>query len=749
MRRHAKLIVAAAVVALVLAGCQMPLSTNPGDAVADTETASLPPDEVRDVPRSVTGPFTFETLYSVALRLEVDLYETDENGAIVGEPLPDGSVDVFVQLDDSEGNPVFSGMLSDEGTLYATVQLPSAAEDMSLTVRAAGFEPRTIVVDDMAEFELIDRTLSLARLVPGSAGPASRSTTAASDRDGDGVSDAEDKAPDDPNVAFYAYVPSREAITIAFEDLFGRARAGDADYNDFIASYSIVEGLNADLNVTEITVEAEAVQKLAGYDHRFGIRFDAFAGEAKVSGTYIDLRGREHSYTGQPVTGPAELDLFVNSRYAKGATAGFTVTFDEPQVRDEDPETLPAAPYNPYLFVYNTGHDIHRPDHEANTHSINPGDPFMDADGFPWALLVPREWDHPEEGVRIEVDYPRFTLWRESGGTEYQDWYDPSGGTQEDVTVHVAGYYKEGTSKVAAYWVDDGETISLVDLNSSADAEATDVVVGEDGLVHASGWSDADGVDVAVYWRGSTRIDLDSDARATGIAVGGDGVAYLSGSYLNGEENMAAYWTVDGDVVRRYDLEPDSRSTATGIDLGADGAVYVSGHYDGGSYDIAAYWRAVGDAVEREDLYPGGSSLANAIDRADGVTYVAGRYLSGGVFAAYWVDNAAGLVTLDGTPGSARGIVRLATGTAVAGDYLNADTVRQAAVWESTSPTELSTTVSGASTYAYGVAAHDGVVYATGSQASGSDRAVYWRGTELVALSPLVESRANAVVVRP
>lgn len=461
MKTYARLVVAGVIAALVLAGCGMPLSSvQEGDAL-DAAAATLPPDEVRDVTRSVSGSFTFETLLSVDVRLAVDLYETDEAGRVLGDALPPDSADVFVALDDSEGNRVFAGMVGDDGVLDASVQLPSAAEDMTLTVRAGGFETRTIVIGDMVTFELIDRTLSLKRVVPEADGPASRSSVGvadADDTDGDGVIDTDDDEPEDPTIAFYSYVPSREAITVAYEDLFGRANAGDADYNDFIASYTIREGLNAGGNVTQIYVAAEAVQKLAGYDHRFGIRLDSFEGTASVSGSFIDLKGTSRDYSSRPLVDTAEIELFVNSRYAKEKTAEFTVTFDEPQVRDGGADALPEAPYNPYLFVYNTGHDIHLIGREANTISKNPDDPFVDEKGFPWALLVPRTWTHPEEGVRIEVDYPRFTLWRESGGTEFQDWYDHYQDPYEPPTGNQPPYPVTGLVSSSGAAVEDGDT---------------------------------------------------------------------------------------------------------------------------------------------------------------------------------------------------------------------------------------------------------------------------------------------------
>lgn len=756
MKTYARLVVAAVIAALVLAGCGMPLSPVQEGEALDTAAASLPPDEVRDVTRSVSGPFTFETLLSVDVRLAVELYEVDESGRVLGDALTPDAVDVFVALEDGEGNRVFAGMVGDDGVLDASVQLPSAAEDMTLTVRAGGFETRTIVIDDMVTFELIDRTLSLKRVVPESDGPASRSSLDVvdpDDTDGDGVPDSEDAEPDDPTIAFYSYVPSREAITVAYEDLFGREDAGDADYNDFIASYTIREGLNADGDVTQIYVAAEAVQKLAGYDHRFGIRIDSFEGKASVTGSFVDLKGTSRDYSLRPIVDVAEIDLFMNSRYAKDKSAEFTVTFDEPQTRDGSGDALPEAPYNPYLFVYNTGQDIHLIGREANTISKNPDDPFIDEKGFPWALLVPRDWTHPEEGVRIEVDYPRFTLWRESGGTEHQDWYDhyqdpyDPGGGGEEATVYVAGYYNNGTTNVAAYWVDDATGTSLVDLYTDSLSQATGIAVDEDGDVHAVGWYNTTSGQVAAYWRGNTRYDLETPARATGIVLDSEGTAYISGYYNDGEKNVAAYWTVDGDTITPFDLDPTSRSQATGIDIDGSGTVYVSGYFNNGSHDVAVYWTATDSGVSTEQLYTGGFSRAYAIDHEGGNTYVAGQYVDGDVFASYWVDDAAELVTLDGDAGTGRSILRSDAQTVVAGDYVSGGSIRKPAVWTGSVPENLPTEPVDASGFAYGSTGFDSDIYVVGSQNAGVEEAVYWRSGNLVVLSSGVLSRALAAAV--
>ena len=416
---------------LVMTGCEMLLPMPQAQTLGAEQTlfGTVPSDEIRDVSRSLAGSFTFETLYPVEISLTIELYETDESGNLLSDDaLSSAAHPAYVSLADAADNLVLAGRADESGVFETTAFLPSAPEDMTLLVRVDGFGQRSIEITDLVEYERIDRTVTFSRIGSPGFAHGSRSLfndigVSPADSDGDGVPDLEDVEPSNDRVAFYAFVPSRESITVAYEDLFGRANAGDADYNDFIASYTIRESINADGDVAEILVEATAVQKLAGYNHRFGIRLDSFDGTATVTGTYIASDGSVIERTPEDYDGSAEIDLFINSRRAKGKDASFTVVFDTPQTR-EGLDALPVAPYNPYLFVYNTGKDIHLIGREANDDSNNPGDPFVDGDLFPWALLVPRDWIHPDEGRRIENFYEGFTIWRESAGELAADWYD-------------------------------------------------------------------------------------------------------------------------------------------------------------------------------------------------------------------------------------------------------------------------------------------------------------------------------------
>ena len=410
MKFGSPIILLCAGVLLALAGCPSPLS----DAVTGGRGPSngLPADQAADVVRFAAGDFTFETLLPVSLNLRVNLYN-----AARAKLAPD-SADVIATLRDSMGNVVYSGKVQADGTLHGVLRIPAAPEDMTLTLSGEGVDERRIVLRDVRRYSEVNRTIGLT-----AATSSARSATTAADRDGDGVPDVYDAFPDDPASAFAQNVPADGPLTVAFEDLYLQAQAGDADYNDLVAQYQLTIVTNAENKVVQVKGRAQAVAKLAGYNHRFGIFFGPFSGDARLDVT-------RYNKTGQPlsgdqgnhrkVKGQADIILFQSTRECIGRVTDFSLSFETPQ----EPDQIDQPPYDPYLYVYNTGYDIHLIGESPLPGSRNPaGSSFRDAQGFPWALLVPSAWKNPDEGQRIEIPYPRFTLWRESMGTQFTDWY--------------------------------------------------------------------------------------------------------------------------------------------------------------------------------------------------------------------------------------------------------------------------------------------------------------------------------------
>ena len=111
---------------LLLTSCFL---SNPWINGDKSESALLPPDIINDTMRSFAGPFKYETLLPVDLKLEVAFFEHDPTGGDLREINP-GSVKAVVVLSDSEGNVVYESALQEDGTLDAQLAIPSALEDM-------------------------------------------------------------------------------------------------------------------------------------------------------------------------------------------------------------------------------------------------------------------------------------------------------------------------------------------------------------------------------------------------------------------------------------------------------------------------------------------------------------------------------------------------------------------------------------------------------------------------------------------
>ena len=254
---------------------------NPWSNQSPAGTAALPPDQIHDTLRSFTGPFEFDTLLAVELELNVAPHESTPEAA-----------NIIVTLHDEQGNLVYTGRVQPDGSLTTILQLPAAPEDMTLTLHAHGFETRKVVIRDMVRYSKIDRHMSIL-----STGLNAKGTTLL-DSDGDLIPDIYDAFPNDPDRAFSNRIPAEESLTVAYEDLFLRAQAGDADYNDFIAGYFITEITNSSGQIIELQGEVTAVAKIAGYNHLFGIMIDYFEGSALLNVDYIDFSGNsQHSVT--------------------------------------------------------------------------------------------------------------------------------------------------------------------------------------------------------------------------------------------------------------------------------------------------------------------------------------------------------------------------------------------------------------------------------------------------------------------
>jgi LruC domain-containing protein len=280
-----------------------------------------------------------------------------------------------------------------------------------------------------------------------------------SDRDGDGVTDANDAYPDDPQRAYDSYYPTSGTGTLAFEDHW--PSLGDYDFNDLIMSYRYHLVLNASGSVKDVKITYTVNAVGAKYKNGFGIQFGTAPGNiSSVSGqmnmngnTLFDVSstGYENgqSYAVIPVFPDAHQLFgytgttlpFINTGSGTGyvkaspVTINLSVTFGTPVPT----AALGSPPYNVFLVAnQERGREVHlagqMPTSKAASSLFGTGDDktngstifYKNSTEFPWALDIPSSFQYPIEYTRIDNVYMKYDSWATSLGGSYKDWYSNS-----------------------------------------------------------------------------------------------------------------------------------------------------------------------------------------------------------------------------------------------------------------------------------------------------------------------------------
>ena len=303
----------------------------------------------------------------------------------------------------------------------------------------------------------------------------------ASDSDDDGIKDALDAYPNDPERAFNTYYPSKDGYgTLAFEDRW--PYLGDYDFNDLVVGYRFNQVLDADNKVKDI--KSELVFRAAGaaYANAFAFELPVAADAVEtVTGSYFADRqgnskdGKKGNFDYlelNPNGTEAAQDravIFVTDDVTKlipnlantskkGETAApATVKVDVIFKKPQNP-ALFAAPYNPFVLanlnglVISTqsrgdnvrGVEVHLPNHAptslADTSLFGSGDDSSTKKGewytskphnHPWALHIPEDFSYLAEQELISDGYVHFLDWLKSGGKKYTDWYQDKPGYRD------------------------------------------------------------------------------------------------------------------------------------------------------------------------------------------------------------------------------------------------------------------------------------------------------------------------------
>ena len=103
----------------------------------------------------------------------------------------------------------------------------------------------------------------------------------------------------------------------------------------------------------------------------------------------------------------------------------FSVSFDFDTPLNLEDVALP--PYDPYLYVTNTGYEIHLPEFASRLgSSVNSAEGvggFKNEQGYPFVVIIPEDWEPPLEHVDLGEAYSSFLGYVSSSGSENTSWY--------------------------------------------------------------------------------------------------------------------------------------------------------------------------------------------------------------------------------------------------------------------------------------------------------------------------------------
>lgn len=274
----------------------------------------------------------------------------------------------------------------------------------------------------------------------------------------------------DPDPVVVEYVG-----TLAFEDLW--PSRGDYDMNDLVIKYHSKVYINEDNLVEYIEDEWTPIHTGASFNNAFGYQIgvteDAFASvptyaiensaavKYDAPSKFTVLQVSEY-----PMEKDQELATYLLLEDANDFLLyhqdledpiKFSFVTEFADLMEMDGETLLFPPYNPFIIanVYpkedqgtfdrlnrNEVHLVNYPPtglaRESSFGKLddrsNPEEGlwYVSEYAFPWAILIPGideiteepiEYRIPTEKVRIDLYYPRFSVWVTSGGTDAKDWY--------------------------------------------------------------------------------------------------------------------------------------------------------------------------------------------------------------------------------------------------------------------------------------------------------------------------------------
>lgn len=246
------------------------------------------------------------------------------------------------------------------------------------------------------------------------------------------------------SVASKLYYPSADNFYIvAYEDEY--PKKGDYDLNDLVVGYRVTLGLDKNGKVSTIEAEGYLIARGGFYAHDWHLRIPFDVPTRKVG--QFNLYQPPGSLFGSDATAQIDVSddldikvfsdtvsLFTDPNYAFVNTLPFAdlVTGSKFYIHigletPVDLNKIGQAPFDPYLYVRDTGYEIHlsgkAPVHPQSINYASLDTSFTDANGFPFAYIFPPSWKNPLEKVDVGVAYPDLIQYIQSNKLDNQDWY--------------------------------------------------------------------------------------------------------------------------------------------------------------------------------------------------------------------------------------------------------------------------------------------------------------------------------------
>lgn len=219
--------------------------------------------------------------------------------------------------------------------------------------------------------------------------------------------------------------------TYAYEDIW--PAGGDYDLNDVIIEHKREIMFTSDNYVTKVVDTYLPVQAAgaATYVDAFAVQYNAAQrGTITLPNGAIDE------------TETSSVILFADAKTVREKPFVVTREFAEKSLLKKDLITSIES-LNPFIIAEyvegdNNRTEVHLPKHKAtskaNDEQIGAEDDayYINKDGkYPFAIMIPEatsaeaitHFTPVTETVRIDVEYPDFTKWVESGGTSHNEWY--------------------------------------------------------------------------------------------------------------------------------------------------------------------------------------------------------------------------------------------------------------------------------------------------------------------------------------